>query len=136
MLNAVDRNRTGTKLPSRDFKSLASTYSTTTAYNCHLNKNVNKLVSLKGFEPITYGLEGRCSLQLSYRLICINKKYILCFAKQKRVMGIEPTLSVWKTGVLPLNYTRITGTAGFEPANAAVKVLCRTTWRYPHVAFL
>lgn len=33
-------------------------------------------------------------------------------------MGIEPTLSAWKAGVLPLNYTRMVEGAGFEPAKA------------------
>ena len=60
-----------------------------------------------GFEPSTYGLEGRCSIQLSYRLILISPfQKALRISTEKRVMGIEPTYPAWKAGVLPLNYTR------------------------------
>ena len=59
--------------------------------------------SLKGFEPPTHGLEVRCSIQLSYRLICV----VTLILRAKRVMGIEPTYLAWKASVLPLNYTRI-----------------------------
>ena len=60
------------------------------------------LVRLKRFELLTHGLEGRCSIQLSYRRIRYARK------KVERVMGIGPTRPAWKAGILPLNYTRIT----------------------------
>ena len=56
------------------------------------------MVRLKRFELLTHGLEGRCSIQLSYRRILIMVE---------RVMGIGPTRPAWKAGILPLNYTRI-----------------------------
>ena len=42
-------------------------------YTHHKYKTASlfKEMSLKGFEPPTHGLEGRCSIQLSYRLTVI-----------------------------------------------------------------
>ena len=60
------------------------------------------LVRLERFEPPTHGLEGRCSILLSYRRMSLP-----CLKVLERVMGIGPTQPAWKASVLPLNYTRI-----------------------------
>ena len=65
------------------------------------------MVCLEGFEPPTHGLEGRCSILLSYKHI----EFLM-----ERVKGIEPSQLVWKTRTLPLSYTRkMVEEIGFEP---------------------
>ena len=61
------------------------------------------LARQKGLEPLTYCLEGSCSIQLSYW----RKQSLLNELLLERMMGIEPTRSAWKAEVLPLNYIRL-----------------------------
>ena len=44
----------------------------------------------------------------------------LSFAENflERATGIEPASGAWKAPVLPLNYARVVGTTGFEPATS------------------
>ena len=96
-----------------------------------------KMVSPQGFEPRTHGLEGRCSIQLSYEP-----------ASLERMMRIELTPSAWKAEVLPLNYIRVfrdreCGLSGplfvklerktrFELATLALARRCSTPEPLPH----
>ena len=45
--------------------------------------------SLEGFEPATYGLEGRCSIQLSYRLITDLKRSRAGDGNRTHVFSLE-----------------------------------------------
>ena len=61
------------------------------------------MVRQKGLEPLTYCLEGSCSIHLSYWRIFL---VLFRLYRLERAMGIEPTYPAWKAGVLPLNYAR------------------------------
>ena len=88
------------------------------------------MVSPQGFEPRTHGLEGRCSIQLSYGPTMPN----FVFKKMERMMRIELTLSAWKAEVLPLNYIRIMERkTRFELATLALARRCSTPEPLPHI---
>ena len=92
---------------------LEPTVSRATIWRFNQLSYIHHMARLKGLEPLTLCLEGRCSIQLSYRRIFLLPETVLreadAFQAQylERVMGIEPTQPAWKAGVLPLNYTRI-----------------------------
>ena len=68
-------------------------------YTHHINMHMKMQACLEGFEPPTHGLEGRCSIQLSYWYTYTNKyrqpnhRYDLTIEVRVGVTGFEPATS-------------------------------------------
>ena len=66
----------------------------------------------KGFEPPTHGLEGRCSIQLSYRLIMLFRKSKAGDGNRTHVSSLEGWCSTIEL------HPHVVGVTGFEPATS------------------
>ena len=64
------------------------TVSSATNWRFNQLSYIHHMARQKGLEPLTYCLEGSCSIQLSYWRI------------MERVTGIEPASPAWKAGAL------------------------------------
>ena len=69
---------------------LEPTVSSATNWRFNQLSYIHHMARQKGLEPLTYCLEGSCSIQLSYWRI------------MERVTGIEPASPAWKAGALTI----------------------------------
>ena len=68
------------------------TVSSATNWRFNQLSYIHHMARQKGLEPLTYCLEGSCSIHLSYKRI----------SPLERVMGVEPTRPAWKAGILAI----------------------------------
>ena len=91
-------------------------------------------MSLKGFEPPTHGLEGRCSIQLSYRLIMLFRKSKAGDGNRTHVSSLEGWCSTIELHPHACgNKFTAVGVTGFEPA-ASWSQTRRSSQAEPHPA--
>ena len=86
----------------------------------------------KGFEPPTHGLEGRCSIQLSYRLIMLFRKSKAGDGNRTHVSSLEGWCSTIELHPHACgNKFTAVGVTGFEPA-ASWSQTRRSSQAEPH----
>ena len=93
-----------------------------------------------GFEPATLGLEGRCSIQMSYeRRITMLKHHAktLCGIEfQQQIFSRKHQEKLQDKSIRPSRLYQVVGAAGFEPTTLCSQSRCATRLRHTPTDYL